>query len=339
MGEIEAKELYIFIQNDGDLYRQQGLSIIKNLVAKIDRGVYNRDLAVKLYMYLMESGAKKYVKEQGGGGGVWYQMFDKPSRELAAKNFVADFEAEYKLGNYNNLHAKKYQKAQGVLNNPARKNIKVGKTVTLYPYGVKTQYRITGIGKSGTMVLLENIKNGRKTFAHMDTLLGKKDAAIVAVEENPVGAKRVTKKEFYAAGGFANSSYFRKMVSGRWQYYKKAHGNPPYGYGTHENPVDYSRIFKVVNVKYADPGSGHGGPKARGIIADVDIDGDTKQVTYWRDTSEKYEWITEIYHGYGRGSRGFTKSNAYPDGRGLPAKYHALLGHLRVLWMKHFKSQ
>jgi hypothetical protein len=170
MGEVEAKELYLFIQNDGDLYRQQGLPIIQNLVQKIDRGVYDRTLAVKLYHYLAENGAKKYIKEYGGD--KWFEMFDKPTRELVAKNFVADFEAEYKLGNYDQYHKnkKKYQ------------------------------------GKAGML-------------------------------KNPVGATRVTKKEFYAAGGFANSSYFRKMVSGRWQYYRRASvRNPPYGYGTHENP-------------------------------------------------------------------------------------------------------
>ncbi len=114
--EAAAKELYLFISNDGDLYRQQGLPIIQNLVQKIDRGVYDRTLAVKLYGYLVENGGKKYAKAFGG---TWHKMFDKPTRELVAKNFVAYFETEYKLGAFKKMHKKKYQGKAGVLSNPA----------------------------------------------------------------------------------------------------------------------------------------------------------------------------------------------------------------------------
>lgn len=31
---------------------------------------------------------------------------------------------------------------------------------------------------------------------------------------------KITKREFYYLGGFSNSKLFRKMVSGKWQYYK-----------------------------------------------------------------------------------------------------------------------
>ena len=113
--EAAARELYLFISNDGDLYRQQGLPIIKNLVAKIDRGIYDRAKAVKLYMYYAESGAKKYAKEYSG---TWNQMFSVPTRKLVAENFVKDFETEYKLGSFNEFHAKKYQKVKGMLSNP-----------------------------------------------------------------------------------------------------------------------------------------------------------------------------------------------------------------------------
>lgn len=41
------------------------------------------------------------------------------------------------------------------------------------------------------------------------------------VLSNPAGSKRITRKEYYADGGTANSRLWRKMVSGRWQYYRK----------------------------------------------------------------------------------------------------------------------
>ncbi len=77
-----------------------------------------------------------------------------------------------------------------------------------------------------------------------------------------------------------------------------------YDKGMSKNPEN--KKFYVEELKYADPGSGHGGPKAKGVIADIRIDGDLKEITYWTDVSERYNWITEIYHGYGKGSRGFT---------------------------------
>lgn len=31
---------------------------------------------------------------------------------------------------------------------------------------------------------------------------------------------KITKREFYKFGSFSNSKLFRKMVGGKWQYYK-----------------------------------------------------------------------------------------------------------------------
>lgn len=112
-GEVDkdaARELELFIENDADLYRQQYSPINKNLAAKKARGIYRHDLAVKLFMYLMESGAKKYARQFGGPGVVWSEMFNVPTRRAAAERFADYFETEYDLGNYDRLLPKKYQK-------------------------------------------------------------------------------------------------------------------------------------------------------------------------------------------------------------------------------------
>lgn len=88
-----ARELALFIKNDGPLYRQQWQPIIKNLATKKAKGAYDHANAVKTFMYLMESGAKKYVKEHGG---EWFKVFPPRDREQAARYFVDAFEAEYK---------------------------------------------------------------------------------------------------------------------------------------------------------------------------------------------------------------------------------------------------
>lgn len=101
-----ATELRLYIDNDSALYQGQATSIYKNLATKKARGAYKHDLAVKLFGYLVESGAKKYAKEFGG---TWHQMFDVPTRKAVAEELTDAFEAEAKLGNYDNLLPKKYQ--------------------------------------------------------------------------------------------------------------------------------------------------------------------------------------------------------------------------------------
>ena len=57
----EKRELELFIMNDQDLYRQMFMPIIMNIVRKMKRGVYDHKLAPRLWQYLVDQGAKKYV--------------------------------------------------------------------------------------------------------------------------------------------------------------------------------------------------------------------------------------------------------------------------------------
>jgi len=106
--QAAVQELYLYVENDGDLYRQQTTPIFKNLITIVARGQYDTTKAIKLFMYLAESGAKKYAKEFGG---TWHTMFPVPVRRAAATAWAKDFETEARLGNYNHLLPKKYQKA------------------------------------------------------------------------------------------------------------------------------------------------------------------------------------------------------------------------------------
>jgi hypothetical protein len=108
--EHAASELELFIENDGDLYRSQTVPTFKNLATKKARGEYKHDLAVKLFSYLVEAGAKKYAKEFGG---TWHQMFGVPTRRAVAESFTKSFETEHALGNYDHLLPKKYQEVTG----------------------------------------------------------------------------------------------------------------------------------------------------------------------------------------------------------------------------------
>ena len=63
-------------------------------------------------MYLVDNGAKKYVKEFGSKGDNWNKMFDKPTRMNVATALVKSFEAEAESGAYDNFIPKKYQKKE-----------------------------------------------------------------------------------------------------------------------------------------------------------------------------------------------------------------------------------
>jgi hypothetical protein len=112
MDQVSAKELLLFIENDGDLYRQQYQPIIKNLAQKKFRGIYDHAKAVKLFMYLAENGAKKYCREVCGRGTVWHQIFGVPERKWVSEQLAKDFETEFSLGNYDHYKQKYLQKKQ-----------------------------------------------------------------------------------------------------------------------------------------------------------------------------------------------------------------------------------
>lgn len=109
-GPTEARELQLFCENDGDLYRRQGTPILKNLITKMARGTYSHSGAVKLYGYYAESCAKKYVQEHGSPDQPWNKMFSVADRRAVAENFAKDFETEAAHGNYDHLLPKKYQR-------------------------------------------------------------------------------------------------------------------------------------------------------------------------------------------------------------------------------------
>lgn len=112
--EDEARELQLFIENDGELYRQQYQPILKNLANKKAKGIYNHEKAVKLFMYLVDNGARKYNKEfDTGRFEINIMVFPKNVRLIVAENLTRDFEVEYNLGNYDEFLYKKYKSKTG----------------------------------------------------------------------------------------------------------------------------------------------------------------------------------------------------------------------------------
>ena len=81
-------ELKLYIENDGDLYKQKIIPIVKNIQKKMKSGKYDHKKAPKLWMYLVTEGAKKYAKEFPG------VKFNKQEKEAVAQEFADEYKDE-----------------------------------------------------------------------------------------------------------------------------------------------------------------------------------------------------------------------------------------------------
>ena len=90
--EYDAEELILYIENTYELYNQIK-SIQKNIIKKVQRGVYDPSLAPKLWGYLVQEGAKRYAQEMGIEI-PWHKAFPPQVRQEAAQQMASDFESE-----------------------------------------------------------------------------------------------------------------------------------------------------------------------------------------------------------------------------------------------------
>ncbi len=95
-----VNELDSFIMNDEDLYRRRFMPIITNIKRKIKKNTYDHENAQKLWMYLIDDAARKYVQEFGSSGTDVKDMFPKETR-LQVARIISDRELEnIKQGEY-----------------------------------------------------------------------------------------------------------------------------------------------------------------------------------------------------------------------------------------------
>ena len=109
----DADSLVLFIRNTGALYPSLVASD-RRLALKKVRGVYDRERAASEFAYIVEEGAKRYVKELGESEelpSVWHVAFPKAVRDRAAREMVDYFETHYRNNpeNFEKTLPKKYQ--------------------------------------------------------------------------------------------------------------------------------------------------------------------------------------------------------------------------------------
>ena len=88
-----TNELDTFIMNNEELYRRRFMPIISNIRRKMKKGVYDHEKVIKLWMYLVDEAAKKYVGEFGSQDQDVKDMFPKETR-LQVAQIIADREKE-----------------------------------------------------------------------------------------------------------------------------------------------------------------------------------------------------------------------------------------------------
>lgn len=87
-----AEDLQMTIDNEYSLYNQKN-SIEKNLTRKYKKGIYSEALTPKLWLYLVDNGAKIYFQRTG-------IKVDKATRLLTAALYASEYKAELDAGNF-----------------------------------------------------------------------------------------------------------------------------------------------------------------------------------------------------------------------------------------------
>jgi hypothetical protein len=93
--------------NDEDLYRRRFMPIITNIKRKIKRGVYDHEKVIKLWMYLVDDAARKFVQQDPQSGMDVKDMFPKETR-LKVAQVIADREKE-------NIEQGEYDVVKGIV--------------------------------------------------------------------------------------------------------------------------------------------------------------------------------------------------------------------------------
>lgn len=110
LDEHAATELEMYIDNDGRLYEQMTQGILKNLVTRMVKGTFNKELSKKSWANLIEAGAKKYAKEFASPSD-WNKIFSVETRKHLVNEYADAFVKKYERGEFNYLIPEKHKKA------------------------------------------------------------------------------------------------------------------------------------------------------------------------------------------------------------------------------------
>ena len=88
--KVMINELFLFITNDAQLYRQRITPLIKNYQKKMKKGIFDQEMAVKGFLYAVNDGIKKYNKEFGAGS----MKLSKQEKDAVATKLLDYYQEE-----------------------------------------------------------------------------------------------------------------------------------------------------------------------------------------------------------------------------------------------------
>ena len=157
-----ADELKMYIENDAQLYKSQLIPIVKNMQRKMKSGKYDHRKAPKLWMYLVDAGAKKYVKEFGGDV---RNMFDKQTRQYVAQQMADEYKDEIEAQGGTMFEEVGMDEAY------SPKQIKMA-------IGIASDPRYKGGNYSGAVKAIEKIKDGLSQDKQVAAVLKRQNEAL-----------------------------------------------------------------------------------------------------------------------------------------------------------------
>ena len=98
---IAAGELVIYAENERELYFRHYRPVALNLQKHFKRGEFDIERATDaLERYWVTPAAKRYHLQHCDRQQRWFQVFDKPTRRLAAEQAAHQLLTEFELGNF-----------------------------------------------------------------------------------------------------------------------------------------------------------------------------------------------------------------------------------------------
>lgn len=79
----ESRELAVYIENTGELYRKSIAPTIKNLAKKYEKGIFDTEKALTVFYKIATEGAKMYAKEYANAN-KWNRIFSVTDRKATA---------------------------------------------------------------------------------------------------------------------------------------------------------------------------------------------------------------------------------------------------------------
>ena len=89
---IEEREVFLFVDNDGEIYRGMIRPLINNYARRLVKGDLDAVKAVKGFVHPVEAGMKKYAREFGPAH--WYDLLTVEERKRVATALLASYSDE-----------------------------------------------------------------------------------------------------------------------------------------------------------------------------------------------------------------------------------------------------